>query len=140
MINKLTLLLSVVLLTACSDGGSNSSTSAPSVDEKSNYNVADFLITQVATLPENGTSQLKVQLNNLTTDDEVYLTANSSDAENGKLKITPYRTILNPNKGSAEVLLSVKDLGLSSQPSVIIEVTTSSNTKMEQTVNMEWAN
>ncbi len=134
------ILLSVVLLAACSGGSSSSGDASANVDEKSNYNAADFTITQITALPENGTSQLSVQLNNLTTDDEIYLTANSSDAQNGKLQITPYRTILNPNKGSAQVLLSVKDLGLSSQPDITIEATTSGNSKMEQVVTMEWAN
>ncbi len=138
MTKQLTLLLSVVLLAACSDGGSSSG--ASSVDGKANFNSADFTITQITSLSQNGESQLSVQLHNLATDDEVYLTANSDDSDNGKLSISPYRAILNPNKGSAQILLSVKDLGLSSQPNVTIEVTTSGNAKMEQVVSMEWVN
>lgn len=142
MTKQIVFLLSIFLLAGCFDGGSGSGNSEPTPESvgKSNFNPADFTVNQILPLPENGESQLNIQLNNLVSDDAIYITASSGDVDNGKLKITPYRTILNPTKGSAQVLLQIEDLGLTAQPDVTIEVTTSGNTKMEQTVSIEWAN
>ena len=140
MTKHIALMFTVILLAACSGGGSDGASTETETSGKSNFNAADFTVSQLSELTQNGESQLNIQLNNLSSDDEVYITATSSDVENGKLKVTPHRSILNPNKGSAQILLAIKDLGLSSQPQVTIEVTTSGNTKMEQVVLMEWAN
>ncbi len=140
MTKHIVIFLSIILLAACSGGGSDGASTDSNADPKSNFNAADFTVSQLSPLSQNGEAQLKVQLNNLTSDDEIYITASSADIENAKLQITPNRSILNPNKGSSQILLSVKDLGLSSQPDISIEVTTSGNTKMEQIITMEWVN
>ena len=128
-----------VALTGCFDGGSDSSSEQP-VDGKSNFNPADFTVNQLNPLPANGESQMLVQLQNLPGDDAVYVTVTSDDVENGKLSLSPSKTILNPNDGSASLVISAKDLGVSSAPAVTLTVTTSGAKTMEQTTTMEWSN
>ena len=127
-----------MLVAACSDGGSSSS--QPSTDGKANFNPADFTVSQLSALPANGEAQVLIQLNNLPGDDAVYVTVSSDDADNGKLSLSPSKTILNPNQGSASLVVTAKDLGVVSAPSLKLLVTTSGNKTMEQTTTMEWSN
>lgn len=140
--NKYIFLLFVsILISGCSDGGAGASgnDSAQEPVDDSTFASTDFNVTQLVALPINGESQLRIQLDNLTSDNEIYLVVSSSDVENNKLKITPSRAILNPTQGSASVLLDVKDLDLSSQPDVTVEITSSANSKIEKTIKMQWA-
>jgi hypothetical protein len=91
-------------------------------------------------LAVNGETQVNVQLNNLAADDVVYVTASSDDAENGKLTLTPFKTILNPNDGSASFVLEVKDLGVSAAPTIEVSITTSGNQSMSQSQTLQWNN
>ena len=133
-------MLIVIFMAGCSDGGSDSSSeSEQPTDSGSGFSPADLSITQVKDFPLNGATQLNIQLSNLTSEDEVYLIASSSDMENNKLAITPAKTILYPTQGSASVLLDIQDLDLSSQPEVIVEITTSGNSKTQKSISMDWA-
>ncbi len=136
----LSIIFATIFMAGCSDSGSSSTAgNEPEVDNGSGYSSVDFTVTQVKEFPISGSSQLSIQLTNLTSEDEVYLIATSSDMENNKLAISPSRTILYPTKGNASVLLDIQDLNLISQPEVIIEITTSSNSKTQKSINMEWA-
>lgn len=140
----ISILLLSAFLAACFDSGSSSSGSDSGSDSEvgsgSSFNPADFTVNQLNDFSESGESTLSIQLNNLTNDDAIYLTASSSDMENSRLNITPFKTVLNPTDGTAQVTLRVKDTGLTSQPSIHVLVTTSGNTSMEQTLDLNWGN
>jgi hypothetical protein len=127
------------LLTACSDGGTSTS-AAPESIPRTPISPEDFVLTQQNSLAVNGETQVNVQLNNLAADDVVYVTASSDDAENGKLTLTPFKTILNPNDGSASFVLEVKDLGVSAAPTIEVSITTSGNQSMSQSQTLQWNN
>lgn len=131
--------LMLVSLSACFDSGTSSS-SDKTADGKSNFNPADFSVDQLNALSLHGEAQMLVQLNNLPGDDAVYVTVTSGDVDNGKLTLSPSKTILNPNAGAASLVVTAKDLGVSSAPVVKLIVTTSGNKTMEQTTSMEWSN
>jgi hypothetical protein len=125
------------LVSACSDGG-GSSESKSVTDKQNTFKPEDFVLNQVNTLTSYGESQVIVTLNNLVTDDAIYVSVASDQLENKKLQVTPYKTVLNPNKGTVEVTLNVTDQGTLSAPQIKVIVTTSGNASMEQTLNMEW--
>ena len=52
-----------LFVSACSDGGAGSAAPADQ-GGKSNFNPADFTVTQLNTLPENGEAKIQLQLNN----------------------------------------------------------------------------
>ena len=124
-------------ISACSDGGGSSGESTP-VTRKETYNAEDFVLTQTNALKSYGQSSVPLQLNNLATDDAVYVTVTSDQLNNKKLQVTPYKTVLNPNKGQVDLTFDVTDLGSVAAPQIKVAVTTSGNTRIEQTLNMEW--
>lgn len=128
----------VVLLSACSDGGSSSA--APDQDDKSALDPADLVLNQTVGLSANTDAKITVQLNNLPTDDAVYVSVKSDDAATGQLQLSPSKTILNPNKGSASFIINADDLGLSSAPEIQINITTSGNQAMEKVQTLQWSN
>lgn len=128
----------VVLLSACSDGGSSSA--APDQDDKSALDPADLVLNQTVGLSANTDAKITVQLNNLPTDDAVYVSVESDDAATGQLQLSPSKTILNPNKGSASFIINADDLGLSSAPEIHISITTSGNQAMEKVQTLQWSN
>jgi hypothetical protein len=125
------------IISACSDGGSSSEAKAVT-DKQNTFNPEDFVLNQVNTLTSYGASQVLVTLNNLATDDAVYISVSSDQLENKKLQVTPYKTVLNPNKGTVNLTLNVADQGTVSAPEIKVQVTTSGNANMEQTLDMEW--
>lgn len=144
MTKNLIILFALFTLSGCLDSGSGGSDDADKSEAptqpNSTFNPADFTLTQSTEFDGSGESQIRIELNNLASDDAIYITANSSEEENGRLKITPFKTILNPSNGSAQLVLQVRDLGLSAAPNVLVEVTSSSGSKMEQELVMEWGN
>jgi len=131
--------LLALALSGCFDGGSNSS--APTADNNQPaFNPTDFTLSQQATLQSGGETKVQVQLNNLPSDDAIYITATSDDISNGMLELTPSKTVLNPNDGNASFVLLVKDLGLLSAPSIQLNITTSGNQSMQQSQMLEWGN
>lgn len=131
------ILVLFTFVTACSDGGGSNS-QPTQVVEKETYNVEDFVLTQTNALKSYGQSSVSLQLNNLATDDAVYVSVTSDQLDNKKLQVTPYKTVLNPNKGQVDLTFDVTDLGSVAAPQIKVAVTTSGNTRIEQTLNMEW--
>jgi len=127
-----------MVLSACSDSGTDA-TGADTNSGRTNYSPADFTVKQLSTLSQNNDAQLLVELNNLATDDAIYITVNSDDVENAKLMLSPSKTILNPNKGTASFVVTAKDLGVTSAPNISLLVTTSGNNNMEQDTAIEWS-
>lgn len=125
------------LVSACSDGGGSSEAKAVT-DKQNTFKPEDFVLNQVNTLTSYGESQVVVTLNNLATDDAVYISVSSDQLENKKLQVTPYKTVLNPNKGTVNLTLTVADQGTVSAPQIKVLVTTSGNANMQQTLDMEW--
>ena len=128
----------IILLSACSDGGSSSA--AVDQDSKTTLDNAGLSFNQTGALSATDDAQIIAQLNDLPTDDAIYISVSSDDAQNGKLQLTPSKTILNPNKGSASFIITTKDLGLSSAPDIKLNITTSGNQHIEKSQTLEWSN
>lgn len=128
----------IILLSACSDGGSSSA--AVDQDSKTTLDNAGLSFNQTGALSATDDAQIIAQLNDLPTDDAIYISVSSDDAQNGKLQLTPSKTILNPNKGSASFIITAKDLGLSSAPDIKLNITTSGNQHIEKSQTLEWSN
>lgn len=135
----ISIIMSLLMLAGCFDSGSDSAP-ANETDTRSNFNPADFSVTQLSALNAATEGQLQIQLNNLATDDAIYITVTSDEIDNSKLRVSPSKTILNPNKGSASLILTAKDLGLTQSPEIKVLVTTSGNSAMEQTKAIAWGN
>ncbi len=128
---------STLLLAACSDGGS--SQVGADHQNRTSYNPADFVLTQSSALPTYGSSQVMVELKNLPSDDPVYIAINSHEQENGLLTVKPYRTIINPNEGSAVFSVTLTDAGVTAQPDLNVTITSSGNTVIQQSLSIELA-
>jgi hypothetical protein len=149
-INKLFLTLLFIVecigLSGCSDGGSsntNGNVSEVQDEEvevdKTTFDPANFVLTQDSVLQSYGSSLITVELKNLVTDDPVYISATSSEQENGQLTAKPNRTIINPNEGHAVFTIKLTDTGVTAQPNIKVSVTTSGNTLMEKELTIELA-
>lgn len=131
-LTRLLVLFSLLNVVGCSnDSGSSSRSDA---DSNNAFNPDDFVVTQSVALEPFGESGIQVRLQNLASDDPVYVSVNSSDQENGELILKPYRMIVNPSEGAAEFNVMLKDNGLASQPSLKVSITTSGNRLMEQEI------
>ena len=137
----LILSLSVAVLIGCSDGGSSNSdeSSNENTEGRTAFNPNDFVLTQSTDLTPYGSTQVAIELNNLVTDDPVYISVGSAAQENGQLTIKPHKTVLNPTDGAAAFAVNVGDTGVTAEPNLTVVVTTSGNTQMEQTFTVQLA-
>ncbi|GAA6135375.1 hypothetical protein NBRC116188_21650 [Oceaniserpentilla sp. 4NH20-0058] len=134
---KLFVISLMVALASCSDGSSKQNPDTK--EEYQQYNPSDFVLTQNVDLVSFGETEVTVNLANLATDGAVYLSVTSDELTNNKITVTPYKSILNPNGGVANIKLKIKDQGSIVAPGINVKVTTSGNTSYEQDLVLGWS-